>query len=292
VKRVAIPIVFAVCSFVPTLAAEQPENSELLNALARSVAIFGRSAPDLTARETLTQRGRRGEMQILKKTRKNRLKNILFTLPEDFQTHEVVSEYGFGPVGDASGFHEVRRVLTVDGAPVTGAARHALTIGAASGDDDTKKQLLEDLEQTQLQGSVVDFGPLLLLFSRTKQRDFEWQALGRKTGDSETVYVLQYRRVSGDTAVTEFREKTESRHPFSGQIWLRETDLVPVHITVSTEEILTDKYSLRNEAEIDYQPTPYGLAPAAVLHRQYLNRDLLVENQFRYTDYHGRTLIP
>jgi hypothetical protein len=61
---------------------------------------------------------------------------------------------------------------------------------------------------------------------------------------------------------------------------------------VNTQEKLTSKYTLRNEAEIDYQPTPYGMAPATVLHRQLLNRDLLVENRFRYTDYHGRTFLP
>ena len=226
------------------------------------------------------------------------MKRITFTIPEEFQTHEVVSDYSFAAVGDSPGFDEVRAILTVDKLPVDAAAntRHALTMAQADGtdspDDLTKKRLLEDLEQTQLQGSVVDFGPILLVFTTARQRDFEFRPAGRKSLPSGPVFLLNYRHVSGPTAVTEFRERTETRHPCSGQIWLREQDLVPRRITVITEEILTTKYTVRNEAEIDYRPTPFGLAPATVVHRQYLNQDLLVENQFVYTDYHGRTFLP
>jgi hypothetical protein len=272
--------------------AQDPDSAQLLDALARSAAIFARSAPDLTARETLSQRGRRGDMQILKSGPNAELKKIAFTLPDVFQTHEVVSQYSFGQVGDTPGFHEVRRIVSVDGEPVTGEARHALTIGTASAEDETKKRLLEDLEHTQLQGSAVDFGLMMLLFTKGKQGDFELSGAGRTTVESGTVFVLQYRQISGDTGLTEFRDKRQNKHPFSGQIWLRDSDLVPTRITVNTEEKLTSKYTLRNEAEIDYQPTPYGMAPAMVLHRQFLNRDLLVENHFRYTDYHGLTVLP
>ena len=39
-------------------------------------------------------------------------------------------------------------------------------------------------------------------------------------------------------------------------------------------------YILRNEAEVNYTPTRFGLAPSTVIHRQFLNQDLLVENRF------------
>jgi hypothetical protein len=287
----ALPIFFASCALAPPLPAQPPETSELLAALGRSAAIFARSVPSLTARETLAQRGRLGDVQILKKDRKDRLKKIAFTVPEDFQTHDVVSDYSFGLVGDPAAFHEVRRVVSVDDMPVTARTRHALTLQTASADDETKKRLLEELEQMQLQGAVVDFGPMLLLFTHAKQGDFEWKAGAPRKLGSGTVFVLKYRQISGATTVTEFREKRETRHSFTGQIWLRESDLVPARITVVTEEDLTPTDTLRNEAEIDYSPTPYGLAPATVLHRQYLNENLLVENRFNYADYHGRTFL-
>lgn len=290
---VKLPIMIVLLSGTATAS---PDTSELLAALARSAAIFGRSVPGLTAHETLTQKARRGDMQILKRDRNDQLKSITFTIPEEFQTHRVESDYSFGTVGEAPGFHEVRRILTVDNLPVVSAGtRHTLTMDPTDRtmppDDEIKKRLTEDLEQTQLQGSVVDFGPILLLFTTARQPDFEFRPAGRKSLPSGPVFILNYRQISGPTAVTEFRERAETRHPYSGQIWLRARDLVPTRITVVTEEILTTKYTLRNEAEIDYRPTPFGLAPATVVHRQYLNQDVLVENQFRYTDYHGTNFL-
>jgi len=288
-RRVILILLTAPVAAQPSPQAELPE---ILDALARSAAIFARSVPGLTARETLHQTGRRGDMQIPKKGNHDDLKRAAFVIPETFKTHDVVSEYSFGSSGEDAGFHEIRKVLTIDKTPPPSAvARHAMTLSSTPADD-AKKALLEDLENTRLQGSVVDFGPILLLFTKAKQPTFEFRAGGRHKLGSIPMLVVHYRQLTGADSVTEFRERSEIRHPLKGDLWLRESDLVPARITVATEEILAPKYTLSNEAEIDYQPTPYGLAPSTVVHRQYLNQDLLVENQFRYSDYHGRTFIP
>jgi hypothetical protein len=276
------------------LLGQQPDTVGMLEALARSAATFSRSFPQLTARETLSQKGRRGDMAILKQGRNREIKNAVFTIPETFETHEVVSEYSFGPTGENQALHEIRNILTLDGqrAMDIAAPRRTLTLGAVSADDETKKSLLENLERGQLQGSAVDFGPLLLLFTEGHQKEYTFKSVGRRFADAEAVLVLRYHQNSGTGALTEFRERSETRHPFEGEIWLRESDLLPRRVTLSAEEVLTPKYILRNEAEIDYRPTPYGLAPESVLHRQYLNQDLLVENQFRYSGYYGTPFIP
>src|SRR5207302_510244 len=147
-------------------------------------------------------------------------RKISFTLPGEFQTHQVVSEFSFGQVGDARGFHEVRRILSIDDEPVTGEARHALSAGMQSAEDEAKKKLLEDLEHAQLQGSAVDFGPMMLMFTKAKQSDFEFVPADRKTVDSGAVFVLRYRQIAGDAGVTEFRDRAQNRQPFSGEIWL------------------------------------------------------------------------
>lgn len=167
-----------------------------------------------------------------------------------------------------------------------------MTLDIRDPDDETKKDLLEELEQGQLQGAAVDFGPMLLLFKAARQGEYSFKASGRRTLDSESVFVVKYRQVSGDAGLTDFRERGVTRRPFEGEIWLRESDLVPSRITLETEELLSPKYALRNEAEIRYQASPFGLVPASVVHRQYLNQDLLVENQFRYSEYNGKTFIP
>jgi hypothetical protein len=286
---VAIAIMLAVPAF-----GQQPEGPELLEALFRSAATFSRSFPHLTARETLLQKGRRGDLAILRQGRHKEIRNAIFSIPPDFQMHEVVSDYGFGPSGDNAAFHEIRHVLTLDGQAVDtkGPTRRSLTLGDNSGDDEARKTLLEELERGELLGAAADFGPLLLLFTGTRQSEYAFEIPSSRKSEANSMVVIRYRQNTGGSALTEFRNRIQTRHPIEGEIWLRESDLIPCRITLHTSESLGPKYTLRNEAEVEYQPTPYGLAPAKIVHRQYLNQDLLVENQFRYSDYQGAPFVP
>src|SRR5580698_2801494 len=45
-------------------------------------------------------------------------------------------------------------------------ARHSLALGLASADDHARKRMLEDFQKYGLATAVVDFGPLLLLFTK------------------------------------------------------------------------------------------------------------------------------
>lgn len=231
---------------------------------------------------------------MLKRGRHHEIKEAVFTIPPDFQTHEVVSDYSLASIGDPPSFHEVRHTLTIDAVSADDAAptRHTMTLGITAPDDETKKDLLEQLERGQLQGAAVDFAPMLLLFKASRQSEYTFKSTGRHTIDSESIFVVKYRQLAGDAGLTDFRERSATKQPFEGEIWLRESDLVPARITLETEELLSPKYTLRNEAEIRYRASPFGLVPATVVHRQYLNQDLLVENQFRYSDYNGKPLIP
>ncbi len=275
------------------LLAQQPETQDLLDALARTASLFGRTAPSLGAREVLLQNARRVGMQVLKRGKHNELKDVSFELPETLETHEVVSDYTMGTVG-ATGFHEIRKTLLIDKvAPsVTDKPRHALTLGLSDPDDETKKQLLESLELERLEGAATDFGPILLLFTGARQRDTRFSSVSMKRSNGETGWSLAFHQTGGAGSLTEFRNSREVKHMPEGQIWFRDADLLPLRITLRTEEVLTPKYILRNEADIQYQPTRFGLAPQTVTHRQYLNEDLLVENRFRYSDYRGIELQP
>ncbi len=266
---------------------------ELLEALGRASATFSRSAPGLTARETLTQRGRQGSMEV-GAARRDRLKYKDFRIPADFRIHEVVSNYSFGQIGNPPVIHEVRTIVSFDQMPVEGDAevRHALTLGRKSPDDETKKKLLEDLEHSQLTGAVTDFGEVLLLFTAARQNNYTFAFERRADLMSEPFFIVRYQQVSGLEGVTEFRERAEERHAAEGEIWMRQKDLLPLRVTVITVEKLSDRYTLRNEAEVNYQPTSFGLAPSTVTHKQSLNDDLLVENNFSYSDYHGRAPNP
>jgi len=229
-------------------------------------------------------------LEVLKGTGRE-LTKVEVSIPEEFNAHTVESAWS---LGDTATLHERRVPRRIDDLAVskTMPARHALTLGLQSPDDDIKKSLLEDLEHGQMEGAATDFVPLLLLFTRARQNNYEFRDSGRRKIQGEPMLVLRYRQVAGEDAFTEFRDNSEQRHPAQGEIWFRETDCLPLRITLNSEEALSVKYVLRNEAEVNYTPTRFGLAPATVIHRQFLNRDMLVENVFRYSDYSGRTVSP
>ena len=272
----------ALVSVVPVWAQAGASKADLLEALGNAAATFARTAPGLSADELLEQRGRIASLQVLKGSARD-IKKLDVQLPSEFVLHRVESSW---TLGTASPLHEARTVRTIDSLPVDPSheARHALTLGLQSPDDDSKKKTLEQLEGGRLQGAAADFAPMLLLFTAARQRDYAFSA----SCDTR----LRYRQIAGDDAFTEFRDRSERSHPAEGEIWFRESDLLPVRVTLNAEEVLAVGYILRNEAEVNYTPTRFGLAPSTVIHRQFLNQDLLVENRFSYSGYTGREALP
>jgi hypothetical protein len=259
---------------------------EYLEALARTAATFATTAPGLTAQETLDQRGRRGFIETLR-GKKGEIKKFDVTLPEDFRTHHVVSRYALAEIGEGHVLHEIRTAVTMDGKSLAtpDEARRALITGLRSADDVTKRKLLDDLERNQLEGAATDFGQLILLFDKLPQKDYDSSLAGEQHLGGEPVVVLGYRQISGTQGLTVFKETTEDRQPATGQIWLRRTDLLTVRIIMNTEESLSKKFTIRTEATVDYMPSPFGLVPESVIHKQSLNSSLMVENDFHFTDF-------
>ncbi len=282
---------------------------EYLEAVAHTAATFATTAPGLTAMETLDQRGRRGFVEILR-GKKDQIKKFDVTLPRDLRTHHVVSTYALTEIGENHALHEIRTIITMDGKSLTTAdeARHALTIGLQSPDDRTKRKLLEDLDRNQLEGAATDFGQLILMFQKHLQKDYSFALAGEQHIGDEAVAVLGYRQISGVEGLTVFKERTADRQPATGEIWLRRTDLLPLRITMNTEEKLSKKFTIRTEATVDYMPSPFGLVPESVIHKQFLSGEvtkadpasegstdsgLMVENDFHYTDFnHENVRIP
>jgi hypothetical protein len=267
---------------------------EYLDAIARTAATFAASAPGLTAEETLDQHGRRGFVEILRK-KKNKARDLDIKLPQDFHNHQVISSYTLTEIGDGHVLHEIRTVGTMDGqSPATpGDARHAMTIGLLSADDRTKRELLEDLEHDRLEGAVTDFGQLILLFATHLQKDYAFSLASEQQLGDEPAVVVGYRQISGSQGLTFFEERTEDRQPATGEIWLRRKDLLPLRITLNTEEALSKKSTIRTEATVNYIPSQFGLVPESVVHKQFLNSELMVENDFHYADFrHAHPIIP
>ncbi|HYA16517.1 MAG TPA: hypothetical protein VEF06_03580 [Bryobacteraceae bacterium] len=263
--------------------------AELREALSTAAITFSYTAPGLAADESLDQRGRRGFLEVLK-GKVPTLKNTDLKLPEEFTQHHVVSQWVL--TSDATGFHETRTAPAIDGisAADVSAIRHAMSIGVS----DSRRAALEDYEHAQLEGAITDFSPLLLLFAAPHQSDYEFRLADPDKIGEQPAIVLHYRQLAGTEGLTLFDQRTADREPVEGDIWLRESDLLPLRITLKSRKGLSKNYSIDTAATVDYTPSPYGLAPAAITERQYLNSKLLVENNLHYSNYHriGNGLIP
>jgi hypothetical protein len=251
------------------LAAPAPELTPLLDRLTGEAEAFRESAHLILAEEVLEQR-------VLDASDKK----------VRFRTRQIRSEYSIGNLKEAPGHpHEFRQVLAIDGKQVTTAekARRTLSLGLQSDDDRVRKRMLEEFQAHGLVGAAVDFGPLILLFSKRQIGNYEFQLTGRVRYGAEAAFRLAYRQVSGPQSFTRFEGRRTLRLPLEGEVLLRASDGRPLRVTMLSSRI--DKGSkLSDFGAVDYVMTPHGfLAPAAVLHQSKTDGRLIVENRYRYS---------
>lgn len=256
--------------FASALPAQGPrrklELPQILDRLGQQALAFGKIAPTTIAEETLEQRTRKPTPDAI-----------------DFDTHEVVSAYGFAGLKDApAALHEVRKVISVDGKQVTtlAKARQTLTLGLQSADDKLKKKLLEDFEKHGLRGAVTDFGQIILLFSPRHLKEYEFQIAGDREIGADSCILLTYKQTTGSSGVTIFRGNAMERDPLRGEVFVRKSDALPLRIGLT---IVTKNGVVKDESTVDYAESPFGsLLPVSVVHREYVKDDLMSENVFRY----------
>jgi hypothetical protein len=272
--------------------------NEHLEALARTAATFAATAPGLAATETLDQRGRRGFIEVLRGN-KSKIRKLDMKLPTDFRVHHVVSGFTLAALGKDGVLHETRTIRNMDGKAMTADdyPHEVLPMGPDLTDSGVKWALLQNLDRDQLEGAATDFGLVLLSFQRGLQKNYAFAAAPGRTLGDEAVDVITYRQIGGSQGLTVFRDFQEIRQPLSGEIWFVAKDLLPVRIVMSARETISKRYTVRTEATIDYAPSPFGLVPARIVHQQFLkggaaNNDLMVENDFRYADFHNGIRIP
>lgn len=255
-------------------AQSDPDLGEALARIAQQADAFRRVAPGVSAEETLNQRSRPPDTRDPQ----------IVTAP--FQTREVISQYGFAALHAAPlALHEFRKVISVDGRRVTTAekARHAMILGLHSDSDRQKKAFLEDFEKHGLHGAVTDFGQLLLLFGARRQQDFDFHFAAPQQSGADPVFVLGYKQVAGPESLTVFRGNSAERQSLEGEIWLRQSDYLPLRITMVSSKPF-EKATIRDEAAVDYAPGQFGaVLPVSVVHRNYLDKELLSENIFHYS---------
>jgi hypothetical protein len=258
-----------------------PEVAAALSARLRRAGdlaqVFRREAPNYTGVETLRQRA------IMARHRFGRRE------PEvTIQTREIVSEYGYSTMSDApEALREFRKVVTVDGKAVTAhvKARETLMQGITSRDDRLKRQMLRDFAGYGLEGVISDFGQVVALFNASRLERFVYQPLGSARLGPDAVTRLAFREKEG-SGLTVFEDKQVVHQPLQGEIWLRDSDSAPVRIVVVSSRKLDVRDTMRDETAIDYTLNAAGvLLPAAVVHRQWVNGQLSLEDILDYSDF-------
>jgi len=254
---------------------------EILSRVSEEADVFRHVAPQVLSEETLTQRALKPPPRF-----HPRVGAAAKPLAVVWQTREIVSEYSFGTLKDApESLHEFRQVVSVDGKPISAAAaaRHSLALGLASASDHARKHMLEDFQKYGLTDAVVDFGPLLLLFTRRQTGNYHFELAGSDRIGADQVKIVSYMQVSGPDRMLVFQGRRAIHQPIQGRIYARVPDGVPLRITIS-ESRENGKSAFRDEAVVDYTPNAQGfLAPAAVTHKGFAGDQLMVEDEFRYT---------
>lgn len=262
------------------------ENRQLAAALERvadEAALFSGIARDLLSEETLVQRS------LLRKKRfRPRLGAAALKPPElEYQTRELVSEYGYGAFNEAPGaLHEFRQVISVDGKRTKGAnaARRTLLLGLRSKDDSLKQKLLKDFEKNGLHGAVTDFGQLLLLFTAGNQKNYRFRLAGERYVGAERVLAIEYEQSDGPEALTVFGAKQASRFRPGGELLVRGSDFTPLRITLQATRM--EFKPVRTEATVEYAPSKHGVVvPQSVTHREVVDEVVFMENKFRYSPF-------
>jgi len=256
---------------------------EILSRVSEEAEVFRNVASQVVSEETLTQRA-------LKAPSRHPRVGAAAAEPQPptRQTREIVSEYSFGALKDApESLHEFRQVVSVDGEAISAAAaaRHSLALGLASADDHARKRMLEDFQKYGLTTAVVDFGPLLLLFTKRQTGNYRFELAGSDRIGADQVKIVSYTQVAGPDRMHVFQGHRAIHQPIQGRIYARVPDGLPLRITI-VESRENGKTTFRDEAVVDYTPNAQGfLAPAAVTHKGFAGDELLVEDEFRYTTF-------
>jgi len=261
---------------------------QMIARLSEEADAFRRIAPSLLGHETLEQKAHKPQPRFRPRVGKD----AQTPPPTVWQDRQVLSEYGFAAfAGDTETLHELRRVVSVDGRPVSDAkkAEDSLARIIALKDDQREKELLKEFEKYGLVGAVMDFGPLLMLFTPREIEHFEFALKGPQLLGASRALVFRYTQIDGPELLTVFETSSGGkphRMKVQGEIWVRADNFLPVRITVGVGEGQGVK-AVREEASVDYSPTAFGtLAPSTVDHKELRGGQLMVQNSFLYSDFH------
>lgn len=280
--RVVILLALACC----TVRADE-RTQRLVARLSQEADAFRKLAPNVVGQETLFQRAQKPPSRGFHV----RVGASANNPPQAaWQERRIISEYSFASfAGEGGAIHELRRVTSLDGRKLQDnkKAQDELAAIVTAADDKRKKELLNQFEKYGLVGAVTDFGQLLLLFTPADVRHYEFTFRRTENQGNARLLVFGYQQLDGKEALTvvDGRRGQEARSVrLGGEVWVRESDFLPVRITLVSGQQGPDL--IREEASVEYAMSSYGaLLPFFTEHHELRGTMVIAENKFSYTDF-------
>jgi len=263
-------------------AAEDPRLAAALVETARMASVFWHSAPNYTAIERLNQRA------LTLPKRRLRIGASANEPPKpDFTHREIVSCYALSSLKPApEALREFRQIISIDAKPLiaAGEACDKLRAALGSASEKPKKTLLSEFEKANLAVTATDFGQLILLFTKVNLAKYSFEVKGSGLVGADRALIVDYGQRGGAEAFHVSEPGVEAREPLTGQVWIRESGLAPLRITLNASRTERSK-KIRDEARVDYEPVAGMILPVSVSYRRFVNEELHVENIYQYSDW-------
>lgn len=263
--------------------APQAVPPEILSRISEEAAVFQQNMPKALTQESLEQRAALPPSRF-----RPRIGSAATTpLKPRLQVREIVSEYSVGTLKESESpdLVEFRQVISVDGRHVQTAehARHALSLGIQSQDDRLRKRMLEDFAKNGLVDVATDYGLILLAFTRRGMASMEINPAGDARVGAESARVFAWRQTSDAGGELEFHGRFSARRALQGALWVRSSDGLPLRIEAWVEYVDRGHHPIRDQATVEYVMSSHGfLTPASVVHRHFVDNQLVTENLYRY----------
>jgi hypothetical protein len=262
--------------------AQQLTLPEILARVAEEAEVLEQNAPKTLTQETLEQRALIPPPRFLPGVGK-----AATVMPKPrLLVREIVSEYSVGTLkeSDSPNLLEFRQVISVDGRRVQSAehARHALSLGIQSPDDQVRKRMLEDFARHGLADVATDYGLILLAFTKRGLENMELKLAGESRVGAEDALVFSWRQTTAAGGELEFFGNQAFRRPLQGMLYVRKSDGLPLRVQAWAEHP-DGKRTIRDQAAVEYALSAHGfLMPASVVHRHLVDGQLRIENLYHY----------
>ena len=100
-----------------------------------------------------------------------------------------------------------------------------------------------------------------------------------------SMWVYKYQQLDGGQAFTIYGGKEPIRQRLHGELWIRPSDLTPFRITIDSTHAMNEA-EVRDLTAVDYEISQWGLLlPLRIDHRQFVNKELFVVDQFTYANF-------